>query len=248
LGSSSTINTRIYSSLDKPFADTNTREAERLLGRNERNGQAVIENPESRDKMFEWITSMIDRAGYAGIALIMFLEGVFPPIPSWLVMPLAGFEASSGKLSPFLVVLAGTTGSTASAICWYFAGKLVGIGPLRALAERYGRWLTIDPSQVDLADRWFARHGAPAVIVGRLIPIFRHLISVPAGVFAMDMRKFILFTAIGDGLWNFLLMSAGYVLRSEYGRVRYYLGPLASAVLLCVAMAYAIRLLTWKKG
>ena len=68
--------------------------------------------------MFEWITSMIDRAGYAGIALAMFLEGVFPPIPSWLVMPLAGFEASSGKLSPFLVVLAGTTGSTASAICW----------------------------------------------------------------------------------------------------------------------------------
>ena len=67
-------------------------------------------------------------------------------------------------------------------------------------------------------------------------------------VFAMDMRKFILFTAIGDGLWNFLLMSAGYILRSEYGRVRDYLGPLASAVLLCVAMAYAIRLLTWKKG
>src|SRR4030095_12922870 len=119
LGSSSTINTRIYSFLDKPFADTNTREAERLLGRNERNGQADIESPESRDEMFEWITSMIDRAGYAGIALVMFLEGVFPPIPSWLVMPLAGFEASSGRFSPVLVVLAGTAGSNLRRLCLY---------------------------------------------------------------------------------------------------------------------------------
>jgi len=73
--------------------------------------------------MFEWITSLIDRAGYAGIAFVMFLEGVFPPIPSWLVMPLAGFEASSGKLSPVLVVLAGTTGSTLSGVIWYLVGS-----------------------------------------------------------------------------------------------------------------------------
>jgi len=198
--------------------------------------------------MFEWITALIDRAGYAGIAFVMFLEGVFPPIPSWLVMPLAGFEASSGRLSPVLVVLAGTVGSTLSAICWYSVSKLVGIAQVKHFAARHGRWLTLDPSQIDRADRWFVRHGGSAVLVGRLIPIFRHLISVPAGVFGMDLRKFLLFTAIGDGLWNCLLMSAGYALRAEYPRVRDYLGPVASAVLLCVAMAYLIRLLTWRRG
>src|SRR5215213_5253090 len=119
--------------------------------------------------MFEWITSLIDRAGYAGIAFIMFLEGVFPPIPSWLVMPLAGFEASSGRLSPVLVVLAGTTGSTLSAICWYFAGKLIGTDRVKGFAARHGHWLTLSPAQVDRADRWFNRHGAPAVILGRLV-------------------------------------------------------------------------------
>ena len=197
--------------------------------------------------MFEWITGLIDRAGYAGIAFIMFLEGVFPPIPSWLVMPLAGFEASSGRLSPILVVLAGTTGSTLSAIVWYSAGKLLGLERMKQFAARHGHWLTLGPSQIDRADQWFNRHGAPAVMIGRLIPIFRHLISIPAGVFRMDMRKFILFTAIGDGMWNCLLMSAGYLLKAEYARMRDYLGPVATIVLSIVAVAYLIRLLTWKR-
>lgn len=196
--------------------------------------------------MFEWITSLIDQAGYAGIAFIMFLEGVFPPIPSWLVMPLAGFEASSGRLSPALVVLAGTTGSTLSAICWYMAGKFIGMERLKGFAGRHGHWLTLSPAQIERVDRWFNRHGAPAVMIGRLIPIFRHLISIPAGVFGMDWRRFILFSAVGDGMWNCLLMSAGYVLRAEYGRVQHYLGPAATIVLAIVIAAYVIRVVTWK--
>jgi membrane protein DedA with SNARE-associated domain len=215
-----------------------------LLGRNERNGQAVIEFLASRDAMFEWITGLIDRAGYAGIAFVMFLEGVFPPIPSWLVMPLAGFEASSGRLSPVLVVLAGTVGSTLSAICWYLVGKLVGTERLKHFAADYGRWLALTPAQVDRVDRWFHRHGAPAVIVGRLIPICRHLISVPAGVFGMSWRNFILFTAIGDGMWNCVLMSAGYLLKAQYGRVQDYLGPGATIVVSLVVLAYGVGLLT----
>jgi len=197
--------------------------------------------------MFEWITSLIDRAGYAGIAFVMFLEGVFPPIPSWLVMPLAGFEASSGKLSPLLVVLAGTTGSTLSGVIWYLVGKSLGMERVKWFAARHGHWLTLSPDQIDRVDGWFHRHGAPAVIIGRLIPISRHLISVPAGVFRMDWRKFLLFTAIGDGMWNFLLMSAGYLLRAQYARVQDYLGPIASIVLGLVILAYLVRVLTWKR-
>lgn len=197
--------------------------------------------------MFEWITNLIDKAGYAGIAFIMFLEGVFPPIPSWLVMPLAGFQASSGRFHPAFVVLAGTAGSTLSAICWYYVGKLFGTERLKGFAARHGHWLTLSPAQVDRADRWFDRHGAPAVMIGRLIPIFRHLISVPAGVFAMNRWKFVLFTAIGDAMWCGLLMLAGYVLRAEYGRVQHYLGPIATTVLACVALAYVVRVITWKR-
>jgi membrane protein DedA with SNARE-associated domain len=198
--------------------------------------------------MFDWITSLIDRAGYAGIALIMFLEGVFPPIPSWLVMPLAGFEASSGRFHPALVVLAGTIGSSLGAICWYFIGRLIGVDRLRAFSARHGHWLTLTPAQVDRADRWFDRHGAPAVMFARVVPIVRTLISVPAGVFAMDLKQFILFTAVGDAMWNGLLMAAGYLLRAQYERVDDYLDPVATTVLTIVIVSYLIRALTWRKS
>ena len=197
--------------------------------------------------MFDWITQLIERAGYAGIALMMFLENVFPPIPSWLVMPLAGFEASSGRFSPFLVVLAGTLGSTLGAICWYWVGRLVGVERLRAFSARHGHWLTLTPAQVDRADRWFDRHGAPAVMVARVVPVVRILISVPAGVFAMDWRRFILFTAIGDAMWISVLTSAGYLLRSHFDQVADYLNPVSTVILATVAVTYVVRILRWKR-
>jgi membrane protein DedA with SNARE-associated domain len=198
--------------------------------------------------MFEWIVQLIDRAGYAGIAFIMFLEAVFPPIPSWLVMPLAGFQASSGRFSPVLVVLAGTTGSTLGAVCWYFVGRLVGVDRLRHFAARHGHWITLTPAQIDRADHWFDRHGAPAVMFARVVPIVRTFISVPAGMFAMDLRRFIIFTAVGDAMWNALLVTAGYALRSQYDRVDDYLNPLASVVLAVVVTTYLVRALTWKRS
>jgi membrane protein DedA with SNARE-associated domain len=203
--------------------------------------------PGQRLRMFDWITQLIDRAGYAGIALMMFLENVFPPIPSWLVMPLAGFEASSGRFSPFFVVLAGTAGSTLGAVCWYLIGRLVGVERLRAFAARHGHWLTLTPAQVDRADRWFDRYGAPAVMLARVVPVVRTFISIPAGVFEMDLRQFILFTAIGDAMWNGLLTAAGYVLRTQYDRVADYINPVASVVLAVVITTYLVRAVTWKR-
>ena len=197
--------------------------------------------------MFDWITQLIERAGYAGIALMMFLENVFPPIPSWLVMPLAGFEASSGRFSPFLVVLAGTIGSTLGAVCWYWVGRLVGVERLKGFAARHGHWLTLTPDQLDRADQWFDRHGAPAVMVARVVPVVRIFISVPAGVFAMDWRRFILFTAIGDAIWISLLTSAGYLLRARYEQVAAYLNPVSTIVLTIVFGTYLVRALTWNR-
>lgn len=198
--------------------------------------------------MFDWITHLIDRAGYFGIALMMFLENLFPPIPSWLVMPLAGFEASSGRYSPLFVILAGTAGSTLGATAWYFVGRLVGIDRLKAFAARHGHWLTLTPTQVDRADRWFDRHGPAAVMLARVVPIVRILISVPAGVFAMDLRLFILFTAVGDAAWSTLLTAAGYLLRARYEEVSAYLGPISSVVLTIVIGTYLVRALNWKGG
>jgi membrane protein DedA with SNARE-associated domain len=195
--------------------------------------------------MFDWITQLIEQAGYAGIALMMFLEGVFPPIPSWLVMPLAGFEASKGQFSPILVILAGTVGSTLGAIWWYWIGRLVGVDRLKSFSARHGHWLTLTPAQIDRADRWFDRHGAPAVMLARVVPVVRLLISVPAGVFRMDLRRFILFTAIGDAMWNGLLTGAGYLLRSHYDQVADYLNPVSTVVLTIVAATYIVRAVTW---
>lgn len=197
--------------------------------------------------MFDWIAQLIDRAGYAGIGLMMFLEGIFPPIPSWLIMPLAGFDASQGRFSPLAVVLAGTTGSTLGAICWYFIGRLVGVERLKTFAARHGHWLTLTPAQVERADRWFDRHGAPAVMMARVVPVVRLLISVPAGVFTMDLRRFILFTAIGDAMWNGLMTGAGYLLRSHYDQVALYLNPISTGVLTIVAATYVVRIATWKR-
>ena len=196
-------------------------------------------------KLFDWITHLIERGGYAGIALLMFLEGVFPPIPSWLVMPLAGFEASSGRFSPFLAILAGTVGSTLGGACWYSVGRFVGVDRLHTFAARHGHWLTLTPAQVDRADRWFERHGAPAVMFARVVPVVRTLISVPAGVFAMDFRRFIVFTAIGDAAWNGLLAAAGYILRQRYEQVATYLNPVATFVLSVVFVTYAVRAILW---
>ena len=197
--------------------------------------------------VFDWITQLIGKAGYAGIALLMLLENLFPPIPSWLVMPLAGFEASSGRFSPVLVVAAGTAGSTMGALCWYWLGRLVGIDRLRSAASRHGRWISVTPDKLDRASRWFDRYGARAVMIGRMVPVVRILISVPAGLFALRLRKFVLFTAIGDGIWNGALTAAGYLLRSRYAEVKDYLNPVAAIMLSLVAITY-LASATMRKG
>lgn len=200
-----------------------------------------------RPTVFDWITELISRAGYAGIALMMLLENLFPPIPSWLVMPLAGFEASSGRFSPILVVVAGTIGSTTGALVWYSLGRLVGLDRLRFLAGRYGRWIDITPAKLDRAGAWFDRHGGAAVLFGRVVPVVRILISIPAGLFALPLRKFLLFTAIGDGVWNAALTAAGFLLRSRYTDVKDYLNPVAGIMLGTVATVYLVRAMIGRK-
>jgi membrane protein DedA with SNARE-associated domain len=195
--------------------------------------------------MFEWIVRTITDLGYAGIVFLMFLENVFPPIPSELIMPMAGFAAARGDLNIWGVIAAGIVGTILGTLPWYIAGALLGIDRLKALAERFGRVMTITPEEVDQAVRWFDRYGYVAVFIGRLIPAIRTIISAPAGVARMPMLPFLLWTSLGTGLWVGLLTFAGYLLEAEFARIEAYVDPLSKIVVLTVVAVYVWRLVAF---
>ena len=194
--------------------------------------------------MFDWLTNLVEEARYLGIVLLMLCENVFPPIPSEIIMPVAGFAAAQGQLSLAGVIGAGTVGSLLGAVVWYRIGSAVGLKRLKSLAVRHGRWLTLSPDDLERAHAWFNRHGGVAVFVGRLIPAVRSLISVPAGIARMSAARFLIWTALGTALWTALLASAGYLLESEYERVGEYLNPVSNIVLGVLAASYAMRVIT----
>ena len=196
--------------------------------------------------MFDWITGTIDQLGYAGLVLLMFAENIFPPIPSELVMPLAGFLAAQGKLTGWGVVAAGTLGTVLGALPWYWAGRAFRARRLKRLAARHGRWLTLHPSDVDRAQAWFTRHGRMAVFWGRMVPGIRTLISVPVGIARMPMLPFLAWTAGGSLLWNLGLTAAGYLLESQYERVAGWVDPVSTVIVVALVAVYVWRVVTYR--
>ena len=168
--------------------------------------------------MFDWISGFVDAVGAIGIAVLMFLENVFPPIPSELIMPLGGFNAAAGREHLLAVIVAGSLGSLAGALFWYWIGRRLGTQRLKRLAARHGRWLTILPEDLDRSNAWFDRHGGSAVLIGRLIPTVRTFISVPAGVARMPMASFLAFTTVGTVSWTTVLAMAGYLRSASRSR------------------------------
>ena len=194
--------------------------------------------------MFDWIVGTVSSSGYLGIVMLMFLENVFPPIPSEMIMPLAGFVAARGELNVVLVVLAGVVGSLLGALPWYYAGRWLGEERLTRLAERYGRWLGIEPDDVGKAVRWFERHGGAAVLLGRLVPAVRTLISAPAGIARMPMPLFLLYSTIGTAAWTAALAGAGYILEAQYTRVAEYMDGASMVVVAAIVLIYIYRVIT----
>lgn len=201
--------------------------------------------------MFGWITSFIGTVGALGVALLMFLENVFPPIPSELIMPLAGYTASQGSGAGWgalaLMLVAGFCGSLAGAILWYWIGLKIGTERLKAFSRRHGRWLTLTPEEIDRAEAWFERYGGLAVFLGRLIPTVRTFISVPAGMARMPFRRFIAYTAAGTMIWTALLGLAGWFLGSQYQQVSNWMNPLSTAVLVGIVALYLYRVATFRR-
>lgn len=196
--------------------------------------------------MTDWIVQTISEWGYAGIFLVMLAESIFPPIPSELIIPFAGFAAANGQLELVGVLAAATLGAVVGMLPWYFAGRLFGLDRVRALADRYGRLLTLNASEIDVALRFFQRFGPLIVLFGRLLPIIRTLISVPAGLARMPLPVFLLASGTGALVWNTILTLAGYVLHEHYERVEQVLDPLSYIVLALVVLAYVFRVVTWK--
>lgn len=197
--------------------------------------------------MFDWITGFIDGVGLLGIAALMLLENVFPPIPSELIMPLAGFNAAQGQQSLVGVILSGSAGSLAGAWLWYFIGQRIGARRLRKLAAKHGRWLTITPEEIDQSHGWFDRYGGIAVFIGRLIPTVRTFISVPAGIAEMPLPKFLAWSAFGTVLWTSFLAVAGYMLESQYEKVIAWLDPVSTGVVVVLVAWYLWRVATYRR-
>ena len=197
--------------------------------------------------MSEWIVSVITEFGYLGIVLLMLLESIFPPIPSELIIPFAGYTAATGALNPVLVVLAATAGSLLGAIPWFLAGWFFGLERCKWLANRFGRLLTVSSKDIDTADRWFDRYGWTMVFFGRLLPIVRTLISVPAGLTGMKWPLFVAASLAGIVLWNSILVGAGYLLHEHYHLVERFVDPLTYVVLGGIVIVYLWRVVTWKQ-
>ena len=181
--------------------------------------------------MVEFSTNLIASGGLVGVFLLMVLENLFPPIPSEVIMPLAGFTAARGQMSILGVVLAGTFGSIAGNAVWFELARAFGTARTRRLVEKYGRWLGVGPEEVGKAEDTLRRNGPVAVFLGRFMPGVRTAISVPAGLVELPRGVFYLWTALGTLIWTGALSLGGYLLEDQFHKVGEWAEPIGFVVL-----------------
>ena len=196
-----------------------------------------------------WVQDVINQFGYLGVALLVVIENVFPPIPSEIVLPFAGFVAQQGASavnatasaaqSDTTVVgmmIAATVGSVVGALILYFVSAAIGPERLRGFVERFGKWFGVKSSDLVRAEEWFDRRSVAAVLVGRCVPLIRSIVSIPAGFRRMKLTSFVVLTAIGSAVWNIALIGAGAVLGDQWERVGEYVGVFQWMVIAAVLL------------
>lgn len=200
--------------------------------------------------MQEWIINIMNQFGYAGIALLIAIENVFPPIPSELILTFAGFMTTYTTMNIWIVVLFSTIGSVAGALILYGIGRLLSPEKLEWIVGKWGHILGLKKEDVKKAESWFIRRGASTVFFCRFIPIVRSLISIPAGMACMRMGKFLLYTTLGTAIWNTVLVSLGALAGAGWERIVQYMDVysyIALAILAVVGIIFAVWFLKRRK-
>ena len=198
-----------------------------------------------------WVQDVINQFGYFGVALLVIVENVFPPIPSEIVLPFAGFVAQQGAgvanaaesdTTVIGMMIAATIGSVVGALILYFVSAAIGPDRLRAFVEKFGKWFGVKSSDLARAEAWFDRRSSLAVLVGRCVPLIRSIVSIPAGFRRMKLSSFVVLTAIGSAVWNIALIGAGAVLKDQWDVVGDYIGVFQWVVIL-VIVVFIVRFL-----
>ncbi len=181
-----------------------------------------------------WVLSVIDTIGYAGVAFMVALENVFPPIPSEVVLPAAGFAAGQGNANVIGMMVAATIGSVIGAWILYLVSSAIGPVRIHAFVVRYGRWFGIKAQDLDRSEKWFDDHANTAVLICRCVPLIRSLVSIPAGFRRMDPLRFTVYTAVGSLVWNVVLVGAGYGLGDQWEKVGGYIDVIQYVVVIAI--------------
>lgn len=200
--------------------------------------------------MEQWVTDMMEQYGYFGLLAVMVIENLFPPIPSEVVLPFGGFMTTRSRLTVPLVILWATAGSLAGALILYGLGMVLPKERVLWIVGRWGRWLRLKPQDVEKSFDWFERYGKWTVFFGRMVPVVRSLISIPAGMARMNMGLFLLYTILGSLIWNTLLVGIGAVLGSSWHLITDWIGVYSNiiyAVLALLAVAAAVWLFRRKR-
>lgn len=196
--------------------------------------------------MSDWIIKLIEDAGYLGVGFLMFLETVFPPIPSEIIMSVSGLAAAKGKMDITAVIASGTVGAMLGNYFWYLLARVIGVERFKPLIVRWGRYLTLDWHEIEKAEKLFGTQGWAIVFFGRMLPTLRSLISIPAGLLHMRLSTFVIWSTIGTAGWTALLGLAGYTMGKNFEDIDAFVGPVATAVMVVIVIGYIWRLITWK--
>ena len=197
--------------------------------------------------MEQWITSIMENYGYFGIFLLILLENVFPPVPSEVVLTAGGFMTSTTSLTVWGVILSATAGSVAGAVMLYGLGLLLDVERLERIIDKHGNWLRLKKTDLYKADRWFDRFGVFAVLIGRLIPLVRSLISIPAGMSNMKFVLFLAFTTAGTLIWNTVLVYVGRAVGENREEILEQLGIYSNIVYALLFAGAILGLWMFKK-
>jgi membrane protein DedA with SNARE-associated domain len=197
--------------------------------------------------MYDWVIQLIDWGGYLGVFLLMLLETMFPPIPSEVILPLAGMRAAQGPLGLTGVIVFATAGAMLGNFLWYLLARAISPERFRYFIDHYGRWVTLDWRDIEKIQGHFERYGGGIVLIGRILPAMRTFISVPPGLLRMPVARYLIWSTIGTALWSGALAAGGFALGLGLERAEEIIAPLATGMIVVGIIWYLWRQLTWSR-